>query len=317
MSPAQKDDESMLRVMDKETPRDASVLIIDDDQCLCQVLEDLIASWGMKARSCTEPPSGKDWGGVDRADVYLVDVYMPSINGLDLIPVIAELVPDAKTIIITGCADKETAIKALRRGAFDFLEKPVQAEFLYHSICRALDARDKERNLRSLIAELKQSQSELLARKEQLEGLNVRLMETNRAFSTLARNIDTEREEMEKRIALKIGAYVMPAIAKLRQATGLAKHELELDTLSRTLQTLTSGFTMDSRIALALSPTELRVASLIKHGLSTEEIAAQLFISLSTVQTHRKNIRKKLKINSAGYSLRNFLLSKTDEREHA
>jgi FixJ family two-component response regulator len=300
---------------DKKPVRDASILIIDDDESICQVLEEVVASWGMRSQSRTEPPTASEWIGLRSIDVFLVDVYMPKTNGLDLIPVITKLAPDAKIIIITGCADKETAIKALRLGAFDFLEKPVQTEFLYHSVCRALEVREKEQNLRSLVTELTRNQAELMARKEQLEQLNMRLIETNRAFSTLARNIDQEREEMEKRIALKIGSYIMPTIEKLRRDKDLVKHAFEMDMLAQTLEDLTSGFTMESRIALALSPTELRVASLIKHGLTTEEIAGQLFISLSTVRTHRKNIRKKLKINSVSYNLRNYLMSKTDDKE--
>jgi DNA-binding CsgD family transcriptional regulator len=72
---------------------------------------------------------------------------------------------------------------------------------------------------------------------------------------------------------------------------------------------LTSGFAIDSRVAMSLSFTELKIASLIKNGITTEEIARQLHIAESTVRTHRKNIHKKLKINNALHSLRNFLNS--------
>jgi DNA-binding CsgD family transcriptional regulator len=61
---------------------------------------------------------------------------------------------------------------------------------------------------------------------------------------------------------------------------------------------------------MTLSFTELRIASLVKGGVTTEEIARQLHIAESTVRTHRKNIRKKLNINTAQYSLRNFLNSR-------
>ncbi len=67
---------------------------------------------------------------------------------------------------------------------------------------------------------------------------------------------------------------------------------------------------MDSRVAMSLSFTELRIASLIKNGVTTEGIAKQLHMAESTVRTHRKNIRKKLKINNAQFSLRNYLNSR-------
>ena len=82
--------------MNPPSSRESSVLIIDDDQNLCQTMEDLVSSWGMKSLSYTRPPSGSDWIRLNATDVFLLDVHMPHVNGLDLIPAITELVPDAK-----------------------------------------------------------------------------------------------------------------------------------------------------------------------------------------------------------------------------
>jgi DNA-binding CsgD family transcriptional regulator len=81
--------------------------------------------------------------------------------------------------------------------------------------------------------------------------------------------------------------------------------------LTITLREMASGTSNDPKVALILSPTELRVASLIRGGFSTEEIAGQLFISQNTVRTHRRNIRRKLKLGGAGQNLRSYLLSKS------
>jgi len=96
-------------------------------------------------------------------------------------------------------------------------------------------------------------------------------------------------------------------VVKLRADQALHKYGVQLDMLTTQIEDLTSGFAMDSRVAMNLSFTELRIASLVKNGVTTEEIARQLHVAESTVRTHRKNIRKKLKINNALYSLRNFL----------
>jgi len=53
----------------------------------------------------------------------------------------------------------------------------------------------------------------------------------------------------------------------------------------------------------------LRIASMIKNGISSEEIARHLYISPSTVKTHRRNIRKKLNIHNSGMNLRAYLES--------
>jgi len=249
--------------------------------------------------------------GGQNCDVVLLDVFISDICGLDLIPEIQEKLGDAKIIIITGFADKDMAIRALKLGAFDFLEKPFQSDLLQHTILRALRTLENERNFNRLIVDLKQSQSELLMHKDRLENLNTQLRDTNKALSIFAQNIEREREEIEKRIALKLRNLIIPIIEKLRRDRNLAKYQDQMDMLVMQIEDLTSGFAMDSRIAALLSFTELRIASLIKNGVTTEEIARQLHISASTVRTHRKNIRKKLKINNVQYSLRNFLCSKT------
>jgi len=140
--------------------------------------------------------------------------------------------------------------------------------------------------------------------------LNTQLLDTNRALSIFAQNIEREREEIETRIALKLRSLIIPMVTKLRNDEALHKFWDQLDILTTQVEDLTSGFAMDSRVAMTLSFTQLRIASLIKNGITTEEIARQLHIAESTVRTHRKNIRKKLKINNAQFSLRNFLNSR-------
>jgi FixJ family two-component response regulator len=290
--------------------RDARIVVLDDDQGVCQTLTDLICSWGITAEGFTRPEPALTRVSESRCDVVLLDILLFDACGLDLIPEIQRNSTDLKIIIVTGFADKEMAIRALKLGAFDFLEKPFQPDLLHHTILRALKTLDHEREHGKLIVDLRQSRSELLAHKERLENLNSQLRDTNRALSIFAQNIEREREEVEKRIALKLRNLIIPIVEKLRRDKTLVKYESQLDMLVMQIEDLTSGFAMDSRIAAVLSFTELRIASLIKNGVTTEEIARQLNISASTVRTHRKNIRKKLKINNVQYSLRNFLSSK-------
>ncbi len=294
-----------------EAFRDFRVTVLDDDQLICETLTELIRNWGLSAEFFTQPEGALKHIRENGCDVILLDVFISDVSGLDLIPQISsEASDDLKIIIITGFADKDTAIRALKLGAFDLLEKPFRNELLYHSILRAVKALENERGFRKLIDDLKQSRSELLGQQKRLENLNSQLRDTNRALSIFAQNIEREREDVEKRIAVKLRNLVIPMVQRLKNDKALAKYESQLEMLTMQIEDLTSGFTMDSRVAAVLSFTELRVASLIKNGITTEDIARQLHISESTVRTHRKNIRKKLKINNVQYSLRNFLNSK-------
>jgi FixJ family two-component response regulator len=294
-----------------EAFRNFRVTVLDDDQLICETLTELIRNWGLRAEFFTKPEGALKHIRNNGCDIILLDVFISDVSGLDLIPQISdEASNDLKIIIITGFADKDTAIRALQLGAFDLLEKPFHNELLYHSILRALKSLENERGFRTLIDDLKQSRSELLRQQKRLENLNAQLRDTNRALSIFAQNIEREREDIEKRIAVKLRNLIIPMVQKLGNDKALSRYEGQLDMLTMQIEDLTSGFAMDSRVSAVLSFTELRVASLIKNGITTEDIARQLHISESTVRTHRKNIRKKLKINNVQYSLRNFLNSK-------
>ncbi len=295
-----------------EAFKDSRITIVDDDRLVCDTLTEMIQFRGLHAEGFTQPEAALAHIRENRCDVVLLDVFISDVSGLDLIPQISNEAPDGlKIIVITGFAEKDTALRALNLGAFDLLEKPFCNELLFHSILRALKALANERELRKLTGELEQSRSELLTHQQRLENLNTQLFETNRSLSIFSKNMEVEREGVEKQIALKLRNLIMPTVAKLRNDQALHKHGAQLDMLIKQIEGLTSGFAVDSRVAKTLSFTELRIGSLIKNGLTTEEIARQLHIAESTVRAHRKNIRKKLKIGDVHYSLRNFLNSGT------
>lgn len=291
-----------------EKMEQSRVLIVDDDRSLCDMIKDFIRAWQMEALVATDADEVP--GLIDEypCDIVLLDLIMRRQNVLALIPEIKSHCPDARIIIMSGYADKDTAISALKAGAFDFLEKPIESALLRHSISRALEDQKKERENVRLLESLKLSQVELMTQKERLEFLNKQFLDTNRALSVLAQNMDHEREEMENRIASRLRSLVIPSLERLARDKNLAGYKAELDALISQVEDITSDFILDKRIASLLSFTELRIASLIKNGLSTEEIAGQLHISPATVRTHRKNIRSKLKIKNTQHSLRNFLL---------
>ncbi len=230
--------------------------------------------------------------------------------GLALLSQVRQVFPGARIVALTDTTEKRLAVKALRLGAFSFREKPLEEEIVFHAICRALDTSEKERRFKTLLDELQYSRSEIITHKMQLDALNRQLAETKKTLTISIQNREREREQVARAVAFKTRMQVIPVLNKLRRDKGLAKYHSELDMLTnRIMDDLCSISATDALVASVLSSTELRIASMIKNGLTTEEIADQLHISVSTVRTHRKNIRKKLKINNGPYSLKNFLLS--------
>jgi PAS domain S-box-containing protein len=174
---------------------------------------------------------------------------------------------------------------------------------------RASDLEEISTALKVLLKRKEQDKTELLNRKSKLKKINKELLETNRAVSVLARNIDKNRQEMESTIAMAINSQIMPIVKDLRKAKNLEKLQADLDILAANLQSLTSDLTGGVNLITSLTPTEMRIATMIKNGLKSQAIADKLYISLHTAKTHRRNIRKKLNVNHSRINLASYLQS--------
>jgi len=288
---------------------DTLILIVDDDDDFCKALQKIISHWGVKVESTTNPLHAMDLVRNNFYNVILLDVVMPGKSGIELVQEIAELSPDSKILVMTGFTDKEIVIKALRMGAFYFLKKPLDSKLLLHTIKRALEVQKAKLENKKMFEELECSHNELLDQRSRLEDANGQLIETSNALSILARNIEIARDDAETQIVHKVRVSIVPIIEKLQQDRKLGDYRPDLELLMNLVDTLTSGTGAASEIASTLTSTELRIASLIKNGLTTDEIAKHMHISPLTVKAHRRNIRKKLKLDNSNHSLRTFLQS--------
>jgi len=163
------------------------------------------------------------------------------------------------------------------------------------------------------VTEHKRAERAMKKREAELASVNKQLIETNKALSVLAKNLDTTQKESENRIIQRIRSYILPIIEKLKQDKNIDRYRADFDLLTGYIRELTSSLTNDIKIAIALSTTELRIASLIRNGMSNQEIARHLYITLATVKTHRKNIRRKLDLHNSGINLKAYMKSELDQ----
>lgn len=294
--------------------RTPNILVVDDKKDLCSVLEQFISGWEFEPKTVNNPLKVPD--ELDRCfyNVVLLDIRMPEKSGIEVIPDIREQSPDTKIIFMTGYADKETVIKSLRLGAFDFLEKPFEKDLLYHAIRRALDMQKSELEFLLAYEELKRKKEELLLNQSRVEKANKQLMDTNNALSVLAQNIERTQRETEFQISRMIRASIMPLIEKFSESKHLEEFHVELNVLMEFMEDLLTGLSAEPQIAHVLSNTEFRVAALIKNGLTTDEIASHMYVSPCTVKSHRRNIRKKLNLNHSSRNLKSYLKSKFEKQ---
>jgi len=118
------------------------ILVIDDDEPGRQVMELLLKKAGYAPLSAGDGASGIALVREGRADLVLVDLFLPDRNGIEILREIRQVAPELEVVVITGHASAETAVQAMKEGAFDYITKPVNFEELKIVIAKA---REKQR----------------------------------------------------------------------------------------------------------------------------------------------------------------------------
>ena len=187
----------------------ATVFAVDDDDAVRESLRWLIESAGMEVEtygSADDFLSGADW---DRAGCLVLDVRMPGTDGLALQQQLRERQIGLPVIIITGHADVPMAIKAMKNGAVDFIEKPFNDELLLRSIRGALDWNTKDRTRKARRDEVLVRMRRLTPREREVAALVVQGLSN-------------------KQIASELG--VVPKTVEVHRASVMRK--MEADTLA-------------------------------------------------------------------------------------
>ncbi len=283
-----------------------AVLVLDDDAQVCRLLQQAFATWGLTADTLQESQHALEAVRRYTYDVVLLDVVLPELSGMEVLVHLRQMCPASKIIMMTGYADKAMAINALRAGAFDFLEKPIDLTLLSHAVQRALEAQAMARAHQHTLEELQRSKEELQTYAVHLEQLNAELRETHHAMLVLARNADRARHDTEERIVAHLRSLVLPLIEDIRHDERLQPYETQLSLLGRAIEDAVAGLATHLAVVPSLSAREMRIAVMIKNGMTSDEIATCLHISTETVKTHRRNIRKKLGLIGSRDQLRAY-----------
>lgn len=149
------------------------ILIVEDDADTQSILVGYLTWCGYSVWAASDSDQALAWAEAQPLDVALVDVVMPGLSGIELIPRLRSLQPGLIIILLTAYGTIDQAVAAIRLGAFDYLEKPLQPKQVRRAVERAWQARGKyaralqglserERQVLRLLAEGK-SDSEIAA----------------------------------------------------------------------------------------------------------------------------------------------------------
>jgi PAS domain S-box-containing protein len=149
--------------------------------------------------------------------------------------------------------------------------------------------------------------AELQARSRDLE-------EVNAALKVLLKRREEDKTELQEDILANVRDLVLPYLEKLKHSSPNSYQMTLIKILESHLSDIVSPFaTKLSSKYLNLTPTEIKVAGLIKDGRSTKEIAELLHLSENTIRTHRFHVRSKLKLKNKKVNLRSYLRSLQNE----
>jgi two-component system nitrogen regulation response regulator NtrX len=120
---------------------DARVLVIDDEQNVRRTLADILGDEGFEVEVVGTAEAGVDRCRAGDVDVALLDVWLPGRDGLDALEEIRRLASPPEVVMISGHGTVETAVRATKAGAFDFLEKPLSLEKTVLTVRHAFERR--------------------------------------------------------------------------------------------------------------------------------------------------------------------------------
>jgi DNA-binding NtrC family response regulator len=102
------------------------VLVIDDEQFITKSLKQYLEKEGFEVSTAATGEDGLELFRSDGADIVILDLNMPGMNGIETLMTMKKLNPESVVIIITAHGDIETAVNAIKAGSYDFVEKPFE-----------------------------------------------------------------------------------------------------------------------------------------------------------------------------------------------
>ncbi len=131
-----------------------SILVVDDDPYVLESVSTLLRTFGFAVTTCDNADRAIQTIQQDHVDVVLTDVKMPGMTGVDLLGMIRRFDPQVPVILMTAYAELDVAVDAIKKGAFDFITKPYNADHLVHTIEKAVKYTDLIRMERDYKMEL-------------------------------------------------------------------------------------------------------------------------------------------------------------------
>ncbi len=258
--------EALLRAKSAEPARPARILAVDDEPDILRLITKRLELQGYQLETAADGRQAIDKMEEADYDLVLLDVRLPKLDGLDVLSRIRERRPDAAVVMMTAYGSEQVAAEALRRGADDYITKPLDEGELTAAVSGTLKKAAQRWRMNSAAARLREDAAPELAEKErlidELRQSSITLMdqydrllaaeEQNRIYAErLEQMVDERARDLKRR---------NEELAILHSVLSAATHSLELaDVFSITLDQLEAILGTQSLAAFVIDPDSGRL----------------------------------------------------------
>ncbi len=127
--------------------KEAKILVVDDDELIADLLAEWLKKKGHRVHAAYGGRQGLEAFEKGKYDLVITDLMMPEMDGIALIEAVKKRDPRMAVLMLSGLGTIEKAVEAIKKGAYDFVTKPVDFQVFQETIDRALERRDLFRQL--------------------------------------------------------------------------------------------------------------------------------------------------------------------------
>ena len=193
---------------------DGYIYIVDDDQQVREALALLMESVGLRPKTFSSAREFLDQFDPAQPGCIILDIRMPGMSGLELQARLVAGPIHPPVIIITGHGDVPMAVRAVKAGAVDLIEKPFNDQLLLDSVHRALEKDAQQRGKASRLAEIKRRIASLTPRERQVMSLVV-AGQRNKVIAIELSVTQSTVEAHRKKVMEKMGAETLSDLMRM------------------------------------------------------------------------------------------------------
>lgn len=172
-----------------------SILVVDDEESIVRSLEGILTDEGFEVRNAVNGKAALERIEEEIPDLVLLDIWMPELDGIETLVKIKETCPGLQVVMMSGHGTIETAVKATKLGAYDFIEKPLSLEKVLLTIKNALEHNRLEEEI-SLLKEREKGRNRITGNSEAIRELKeqIRIVAPTNAWVLISGENGTGKE---------------------------------------------------------------------------------------------------------------------------